>query len=133
MPTTNIAVTGLASADRHLRAFAKHLENLTPFWATLAEHLADDAQARWPLRRRTGALRKSLVWRGARLGRSGVYEPTATRLIFGTDLFYARFAQYGTKRQRKTPLIHVDEDDARTRLAEWMTARAEAAGLEVDR
>ena len=133
MPTTNIAVTGLASADRHLRAFAKHLENLTPFWATLAEHLADDAQARWPLRRRNGKLRKSLTWRGDRLGRGGVYEPTATRLTFGSDLFYGRFAQHGTTIQRKTPLIHVDVDDARTRLSDWMRDRASAAGLEVDR
>ena len=129
MPTAKIAVT--RDADRRLRKFASRLENLTPFWRELSEHLADESQRRWPLRRRTGALRTSLTWRGSGLGRGGVYEPAATRLTFGSDLFYGRFGQYGTKRQRTTPLIHVDEDDARTRLVEWMTARAEAAGLEV--
>ena len=115
-----------------LRTFAKHLETLEPFWRELAKHLADESQRRWPLRRRTGALRKSLTWRGSGLGRGGVYEPTATRLAFGTEKFYARFAQYGTKRQRATPLIRVDEDDARTRLVAWTKARAADAGLEVE-
>ena len=131
MPTANIAVTGLRDADQHLRTFAKHLADLTPFWRELAEHLADDVQQGWPLRRHSGRLRKSLTWARGRLGRGGVYEPTATRLTFGTDLFYARFAQYGTKRQRATPLIRVDADDARKRLSEWMKARAAASGLEV--
>ena len=133
MPITDIRVTGSRDADRRLRAFAKHLETLVPFWRELSEHLADEAQRRWPLRRRTGKLRKSLTWRGNGLGRGGVYEATANRLAFGTSVFYSRFFQYGTTRQRTTPLIHVDVADARTRLSEWMTARAEASGLEVDR
>ena len=132
MPT-DIRVTGSRDADRRLRKFAKHVENLTPFWRELSEHLANDVQQGWPLRRHSGRLRKSLTWARGRLGRGGVYEPTATRLTFGTDLFYGRFAQYGTKRQRTTPLIVVDEDDARTRLVEWLRARAADAGLEVDR
>ena len=38
-------VTGLTrDADRRLRAFAKHLETLTPFWRELAKHLADESQ-----------------------------------------------------------------------------------------
>ena len=131
MPTTTTNVSVTRDADRRLRKFAKHVENLTPFWRELSEHLADESQRRWPLRRRTGALRTSLTWRGSGLGRGGVYEPAATRLTFGTDLFYGRFGQYGTKRQRATPLILVDEDDARTRLSDWMRARAEASGLEV--
>ena len=134
MPTTDIRVdNGLKDADRHLRTFAKNFSDLTPFWAELASSLAETAMARWPLKRRSGKLRRSLRWAGSRLGRGGVYEPSPDRLTFGTNLFYARFAQTGTKRQRKTPLIHVDEDDARTRLVEWMTARAAASGLEVDR
>ena len=133
MPTANIAVTGLRDADQHLRTFAKHLADLTPFWRELAEHLANDVQQGWPLRRHSGRLRKSLTWARGRLGLGGVFEPTANRLAFGTDLFYARFAQHGTTRQRKTPLIDVDVDDARTRLSDWMRARAEASGLEVDR
>ena len=47
-PTTNIAVT--RDADRRLRKFAKHVENLVPFWRELSEHLADEAQRRWPLK-----------------------------------------------------------------------------------
>ena len=132
MPTTTTNVSVTRDADRRLRKFASRLENLTPFWREFAKHLADEAQRRWPLRRRTGKLRESLVWRGARLGRGGVYEPTANRLAFGTSLFYGRFAQHGTTRQRKTPLIDVDVDDARTRLSDWMRARAEASGMEVD-
>ena len=131
MPITNIAVTGSRDADRRLRKFAKHLETLVPFWRELSEHLADEAQRRWPLKRRTGTLRTSLTWRGSGLGRGGVYEPTATRLTFGSDLFYGRFPQFGTKRQRTTPLIVVDEPDARARLVAWLTARAADAGLEV--
>ena len=61
MPTANIAVT--RDADKRLRTFAKNLETLVPFWRELAEHLADEAQSRWPLRRRSGQLRTSLVWR----------------------------------------------------------------------
>ena len=130
-PTTNVSVT--RDADRRLRTFAKHLETLVPFWREFAKHLADEAQRRWPLRRRTGKLRTALTWRRDKLGRGGVYEPTANRLAFGSSLFYSRFSQYGTTRQRTTPLIHVNEDDARTRLSDWMRARAEASGLEVDR
>ena len=100
-PTTNVSVT--RDADRRLRKFAKHVENLTPFWREFSKHLADESQRRWPLSRRTGALRTSLTWRGSGLGRGGVYEPTATRLTFGSDLFYGRFAQSGTKRQRAQP------------------------------
>ena len=131
MPTAiTIAVTG--DSDRRLRAFANHLESLVPFWREFAKHLADETQRRWPLRRRTGKLRKSLVWRRDKLGRSGVYEADPDSLTFGSSLFYGRFPQYGTKRQRKTPLIHVDEDDARARLVDWTRGRAEAAGLEVE-
>ena len=128
-PTTNVSVT--RDADRRLRKFAKHVENLTPFWREFAEHLADETTRRWPLRRHSGRLRKSLTWRGNGLGRGGVYEPSATRLTFGSDLFYGRFPQFGTKRQRTTPLIVVDEHDARARLVAWLTARAADAGLEV--
>ena len=53
--------------------FAKHLDDSTcRSGVSLSEHLADEAQRRWPLRRRTGKLRKSLTWRGNGLGRGGV-------------------------------------------------------------
>ena len=133
MPTLHVKVGGLADGDRALRRFSATVDDLRPFWRALGETLADDAQARWPLRRRSGRLRTSLTWRGDGLGRGGVYEPTANRLKFGTNLFYSRFAQYGTKRQRTTPLILVNEADARARLVAWLTARAADAGLEVDR
>ena len=131
MPNTN-TVTRLADADRHLRKFSQTLIDWTPFWRELAEHLADTAQQRWALRRRTGKLRKSLTWAGSGLGPRGVFEASPDRLTFGTGLFYARFAHYGTRKQARTPLIHVDEADASNRLNAWVKARAEASGLEVD-
>ena len=128
----NIAVTRLADADRNLRTFSQKLIDFTPFWRELAEHLADDAQRRWPLRRRTGKLRKSLTWRGERLGKHGIFEATPDRLTFGSAVFYGRFAQSGTKYTPRRPLIHIDETDASTRFAAWARDRAADAGLEVD-
>ena len=127
-----VKVEGLSKADRAVRQFAAQLSDLRSFWSQLGEHLADEAQRRWPLRRRSGRLRTSLTWAGGRLGLGGVYEPTATRLTFGTDLFYGRFSQYGTKRQRQRTLIHVNAADANTRLSEWTKSRALSAGLEVE-
>ena len=131
MPTTtNITVTG--DADRRLRTFAQTLADLTPFWRELAERLADTAQARWPLRRRTGRLRKSLTWQGDRLGRGGVLEAEPDRLRFGTDIFYGRFFQHGAKHIRPRPLIHVDEPAHTKHLTAWLRDRAAASGLEVE-
>ena len=53
------------------------------------------------------------------------------RLQFGTQIFYSRFAQHGAKRQRATPLVHVDEADTRAQLATWLRDRAARSGLEV--
>ena len=131
MPNTN-TVTRLADADRHLRTFSKKLADLTPFWRELAEHLADEAQRRWPLKRRTGKLRKSLIWQSNRLGRGGIFEADPDRLKFGTAVFYSKFGHFGTKKQARTPLIHVDPADASNRLNAWVKARAEASGLEVN-
>ena len=88
--------------------FPQKITDWRPFWSQLGEHLADEARRRWPLKRRTGKLRKSLVWHGDRLGRGGVFEAANDRLRFGTNVFYGRFPQSGTKRQRMTPLIHVE-------------------------
>ena len=131
MPTLHVKVEGLAEGDRALRLFSAQLADLRPYWRELAETLADDTQNRWPLRRRTGRLRKSLVWRGDTLGPLGVFESSPNQLTFGTNVFYSRFAQHGTTRQRATPLIHIDEADANTRLSEWAKSRAAASGLEV--
>ena len=131
MPTTNIAVTGLADADRHLRTFFQKLTDLRPFWRELGQTLANEAQSRWPLRRRTGRLRKSLVWRGDKLGPHGIFEADPDRLRFGSAVFYGRFAQYGTKRQRATPLIHIDPEQHTEQLSAWLRSRAAASGLEV--
>ena len=132
MPTLKIDVTGLDTADTALRRFGARLLDWRPFWRLLGERLADDAQARWPLKRRTGRLRKSLVWAGSRLGRFGVFESSPDRLQFGSAVFYGRFAQSGTKRQRATPLIHVDPKQHSEQLTTWLQARAAASGLEVD-
>ena len=130
-PTFRVGVSGLSEGDRALRKFAA-LADLRPFWLVLGRSLADEAQRRWPLRRRTGKLRRSLVWRGDRLGRGGIYAATPSRLTFGTEIFYARFAQHGSKKQRATPLIHIDEADIGQRLALWAKSRAAASGLEVE-
>ena len=127
-----ITATGLSTADGKLRQFAARIIDLRPFWRELGRSLADEAQARWPLRRRTGRLRKSLTWAGSRLGRGGVYEADPDQLRFGSALFYARFSQAGTKRQRQRTLIHVDEADASSRFSAWLRDRAAAAGLEVE-
>ena len=127
-----ITATGLSTADGKLRQFAARIIDLRPFWSELGEHLADEAQRRWPLRRRSGKLRTSLTWHGDRLGKHGVFESSPDRLTFGSAVFYGRFAQAGTKRQRMTPLVHVDEADASSRFPAWLRDRAAAAGLEVE-
>ena len=121
----------LGQVETRLRRFSDGLD-LRPFWRELGETLADEAQARWPLKRRTGKLRKSLTWAGTKLGAGGIFEASPDRLTFGSSVFYSRFAQFGTRKQRATPLIHVNEADTSTRLGEWARARAVAAGLEVD-
>ena len=58
-----VKVEGLSEAEkalRHVRGAA--CPTCDRFWRELGETLADDAQARWPLRRRTGKLRASLTW-----------------------------------------------------------------------
>ena len=131
MPIANSAATDLRDTDRRLRAFANTLLDLTPFWRELGERLAETAQSRWPLRRRTGGLRESLTWGGSRLGRGGVFEATPDRLTFGSALFYGRFAQHGTKHTPRRPIIHVDAPTHTQYLSAWLRDRAAAAGLEV--
>ena len=125
-------IRGVREADAALGTFAAAVGDLRPFWRELAERLADEAQRRWPLRRRTGTLRKSLTWRGERLGKHGIFEAAPRKLTFGTSVFYGRFAQYGTKKQRARPVIHVDETSIGQRLSEWARGRVAAAGLEVE-
>ena len=124
-------IRGVREADAALGTFAAAVGDLRPFWSELGEHLADEAQRRWPLRRRTGALRRSLTWAGTRLKEGGIYEATPSRLTFGTSLFYSRFTQFGTKKQRARPVIHVDETAIGQRLTEWARGRVAAAGLEI--
>ena len=127
-----VNVAGLEKADTGLRQFVATVTDLTPFWSELGKTLSETTQNRWPLRRRTGRLRKSLVWRGDTLGPRGIFESSPDRLRFGSSLFYGRFAQHGTKRQRATPLIHVDAKAHSEQLSSWLRARAAVAGLEVD-
>ena len=126
-----VDIIGLTHASRALRRFAAQVDDLRPFWRELGRGLAETIDTRWPLRRRTGRLRKSLQWAGDRLGRGGIFESDPDRLRFGTAIFYSRFAQHGTKRQRATPLIHVDEAQHADQLSSWLQARAAASGLEV--
>ena len=133
MPTLRINVTGLETADRKLRRLAAAVSDWRPFWRELGQTLADEAQQRWPLKRRSGSLRESLVWSGKGLGRGGVFVADKERLKFGTLIFYSRFAQHGAKRQRATPFVHVDAADTRAQLATWLLDRAARAGLEVEK
>ena len=126
-----VDVAGREKADTGLRKFSASVEDLRPFWAQLGRGLAD-AGGRWPLRRRTGKLRKSLTWAGARLGPHGIFESDPTRLTFGSAVFYSRFHQFGTKRQRARPLIHVDPKQHTAQLATWLRDRAARSGLEVE-
>ena len=119
----------LESVDRTLATYSA-LEDLRPFWELLGRSLAADTQRRWPLRRQSGRLRKSLTWTGNRLARGGIFQSKREKLIFGTRIFYADFAQRGSKHQRATPLIHVNEADIAARLNAWATERAVRAGLE---
>ena len=132
MPTFKIAVDGLKQADTGLRKFAATVIDFSPFWSQLGRSLADETDRRWPLRRRSGKLRRSLTWTGSRLGKGGIYESSPDKLQFGTGFFYGRFAQFGAKRQRATPLIHVDEAAHTKQLRTWLQARAAAAGLEIE-
>ena len=127
-----VNVAGLEKADTGLRQFVATVTDLRPFWRELGEHLADTAQSRWPLRRRSGRLRESLVWQGGKIGRRGVFEASPAQLTFGTSVFYGRFHQHGARNVPRRVLIHVDAADANTRLSEWTKSRARAAGLEVE-
>ena len=107
------------------------MTDLTPFWSELGETLATEAQARWPLKRRSVKLRRSLTWAGDRLGRGGIFQSDPDRLKFGSAVFYGRFAQLGTLQQRATPLIHIDPEQHTEQLSAWLRSRAVASGLEV--
>ena len=130
MPELRIGVKGLDEAGKSLRKFADALD-LREFWPLLGKDLADEAQARWPLRKRTGTLRRSLTWRGKGLGRGGVFQARPGILTFGTSVFYSRFFQNGTRHHRQRTLIHVNEEKHADQLQKWLTERAVAAGLEV--
>ena len=129
MTTLRIEVHGLP--DRGLKRLADGASDLRPFWRQLGERLADTAQSRWPLRRRTGRLRKSLTWAGDRLGKGGVYESDPDRLTFGSSVFYARFHQAGARNLPRRPLIHIHPEQHTEQLSAWLRARAGRAGLEV--
>ena len=129
MTTLRIEVHGLP--DRGLKRLADGASDLRPFWRQLGKRLADTAQSRWPLRRRTGKLRKSLVWRGDTLGPRGIFESSPDRLQFGSAVFYGRFHQHGAKHTPRRPLIHIDEAQHSEQLTTWLQARAASAGLEV--
>ena len=120
----------LEAVDKTLATYARVLQDLRPYWELLGRDLADDTQRRWPLRRRSGRLRRSLTFAGSRLGRSGIYRSRPDRLVFGTRIFYGAFSQKGTKHQPKRELIHVDPGDIAQRLGAWATERAVRAGLE---
>ena len=120
MPTIRVDAN-LRQVETRLRRFSDGLD-LRPFWRELGETLADEAQRRWPLRRKTGRLRESLRWAGKKLGRGGVFEASPDQArVWERDFLFEIRAAFGTRKQRATPLIHVNEADASTRLGEWAT------------
>ena len=133
MTLFDVTIKGLDEAAASTRRFSAEFFDLRPYWKRLGQQLADDAQQRWPLRSRTGKLRRSLKWAGDRLGRGGLYEPTPDRLSFGIDRpFYGAFHHFNTKRQRARPLIHVNPQEHTEQLTGWLRERAQASGLEVE-
>ena len=131
MPIIDIRATGLHEADQALDALAAAALDLRPFWSELGADLSRTSQKRWPLRRLSGRLRRSLTWRGSTLGRGGVFEPTPDKLTFGSAVFYARFHQHGARNVPRRELIHVNPARHTAALASWLVARAQRAGLEV--
>ena len=132
MAALTVNVDSLARVETGLRKFAAQVAIWRPFWARLARDLSEDTQSRWPLRRRSGRLRKSLVWHGDRLGPRGVFQASPDRLTFGSSVFYSRFHQHGTKQRAAHPLIHIDDQAHAEQLAAWLRARAAASGVEVE-
>ena len=128
---TRVNLHGAGEADSKLGKFADAVLDWRPFWRELGADLAREAQERWPLRRRTGRLRRSLQWAGNRLGRGGVFESSPDKLTFGSAIFYGRFHQRGSKRTQRRELIHINEPQHAQQLDAWLRKRAEAAGLEV--
>ena len=120
----------LERTTQALATYSRDLRDLRPFWELLGRSLADDTARLWPLRRRSGKLRRSLTWAGSRLGRLGIYRSRPDRLTYGSRLFYGAFSQVGTKNQPARPLIHIDQSDIGKRLNSWAVERATAAGFE---
>ena len=135
MAETTFTVSATPSLDKPIDALeraARSFADLTSFWPGLAQQIAAESAARWPLRRRSGALRRSLTWAGrGGLGRGGIYEPRADSLTIGTAIFYGAFSHFGTRRQPVRELLRVDEGDTTKRLEEWARKRASDAGLTV--
>ena len=129
MTTFRIDADGLGQAEAGLRKFVAELTDLRPFWSRLGRALADDTQSRWPLRRRSGRLWRSLIWTGNRLGRGSIYRARQDRLTFGTHVFYSSYHQRGAKHLPVRQLVRVDPDDIAGRLDGWAIERARAAGF----
>ena len=124
IPSLDVPVDALDQAARTLGDF-------TPIWPQVAESLANTAQQRWPLKRRSGALRESLRWTGRGLGKGGIYRASSDALTIGSRVFYSGFSQYGAKHQPARKLLTVDENDTTKRLEAWARSCAAAAGLTV--
>ena len=127
----SVKVDGLGLAETGLRRFAAQVDDLRPFWRQLGQKLADETQARWPLKKQSGRLRRSLDWHGDRLGPRGIFESAPAQLTFGSAIFYGRFFQSGTARRAARTLIHIDEAQHADQLDSWLRERADKGGLEV--
>ena len=79
-----------------LNRTARSLGDLSEFWPAVGRSIADQTQAAWPLKRRSGRLRRSLSWsaRGG-LGKAGIYEAKSDSLVIGSSLFLRQFSPAG--------------------------------------
>ena len=124
----------LSLIKRAARSLRRAFQDWRPFWSELGEHLADTAQARWPLRRRSGKLRKSLVWsRRQRLGPwrhfRGIRKSARIR---ERTVFYSGNSRNTAPNKQQADgrcCIRIDETDIGQRLALWAKSRAAAAGI----
>lgn len=74
---------------------------------------------------RTGALRASLEWSGSGLGAGGFFQPTPTRVMFGTDIPYGKYHQHGGGRMPQREFMPTPDTVIYSRLLRnWLLSGA---------
>jgi phage gpG-like protein len=74
---------------------------------------------------REGDLRASVRWSHGRLGAGGIFDAQPRHLIFGTDVPYAAYHQYGTDKMPARPFLPpVDAKEYAPLLRNWIVRHA---------